>query len=535
MADDEQVGILRSGVLVWNQWRKANGSVVNLSGADLSGIELGSADRFTHAELYLSHLEGAKLRDADLSGAILVNSELCDANLQGANLAGADLWGAELRNANLRDSVLYDTDFTEADLDGTDFTNAVMDGTIFSRVDLSKAKGLDTIRHEGPVSIDVDTLYRSGDKLPLQFLVGAGVPDSFITYLTSLVANPIEYYSCFISYSSKDQDFASLLRSQLQSKGARVWLATEDLKIGDRFRAKIDEAIRLYDKLLLVLSDYSIESPWVESEVEAAFEKERKQKRTVLFPIRLDDGVMTSEKAWAGELRRTRHIGDFRGWKDHDQYQIAFERLLRDLQATEAAPEPPKLPTPTSKIEPAVFAAPSVKPNLRVEGTKMGKIVYEAGVWTFRNADKENPKRYRGLVADISNVPSDDTHGAKASVRAAIRMEYRGRPITYSPLPWLDEFTNLVYLETGARKSVVVAVGEDKRTGAWTFVLNHRKDYVGDSSIAGMDWTNLCPTDSDRAFEILLIDMNTGAILAKFAYVWNFDADLNWPMLKPVD
>lgn len=30
----------------------------------------------------------------------------------------------------------------------------------------------------------------------------------------------------------------------------------------------------------------------VEKEVETAFEKERKQRRTVLFPIRLDDAVV---------------------------------------------------------------------------------------------------------------------------------------------------------------------------------------------------------------------------------------------------
>lgn len=28
-----------------------------------------------------------------------------------------------------------------------------------------------------------------------------------------------------------------------------------------------------------------------------------------------------------------RHIGDFSGWKDHDAYHRAFERLLRDLRA----------------------------------------------------------------------------------------------------------------------------------------------------------------------------------------------------------
>src|SRR5260370_28821319 len=106
------------------------------------------------------------------------------------------------------------------------------------------------------------------------FMSGAGAPDSFIAYMKSLVVEPIEYYSCFISYSTKDQRFADLLHSQLRQKNMRGWLATEDLKIGDRFREKIDEAIRLYDKLLLVLSKNSVKSQWGQSEVEAAFEKQ---------------------------------------------------------------------------------------------------------------------------------------------------------------------------------------------------------------------------------------------------------------------
>jgi hypothetical protein len=42
---------------------------------------------------------------------------------------------------------------------------------------------------------------------------------------------------------------------------------------------------------------------------------------------------METDQAWAASLRRTRHIGDFRAWKDHDQYQKSFDRLLRDLKA----------------------------------------------------------------------------------------------------------------------------------------------------------------------------------------------------------
>jgi TIR domain len=104
------------------------------------------------------------------------------------------------------------------------------------------------------------------------------------------------------------------------------------MKIGDRIRTKIDEVIRVHEKLLLVLSANSIKSDWVEKEVETAFEKERETGSTVLFPVRLDDAVMESKTGWAADIKRSRHIGDFRHWKDHDDYSRAFERLLRDLK-----------------------------------------------------------------------------------------------------------------------------------------------------------------------------------------------------------
>ncbi len=105
------------------------------------------------------------------------------------------------------------------------------------------------------------------------------------------------------------------------------------MKIGDKIRSTIDQSIRVHDKLLIILSENSLNSTWVESEVEKAFEEERKRKQMVLFPVRLDEVVMETEEAWAAEIRRTRHIGDFSQWKDHDAYQQAFERLLRDLKA----------------------------------------------------------------------------------------------------------------------------------------------------------------------------------------------------------
>ena len=118
------------------------------------------------------------------------------------------------------------------------------------------------------------------------------MPDTFITFARSLVGKAIDFYSCFISYSSQDQDFAERLHADLQARHLRVWFAPEDLKIGDRFQERIEESIRLYDKVMIVLSEASVQSRWVEREVNAAFEREERDKRLVLFPIRIDDAVI---------------------------------------------------------------------------------------------------------------------------------------------------------------------------------------------------------------------------------------------------
>ena len=114
------------------------------------------------------------------------------------------------------------------------------------------------------------------------------------------------------------------------------------MKIGDRPLATINEAIRLRDKLVLIFSGTSIESDWVEHEVNEALDEEKKTGKDILFPIRIDDAVMECEFGWAKRVREAhkpggRHIGNFSNWKDHDAYKAAFDRLLRDLKQ-ETAP-----------------------------------------------------------------------------------------------------------------------------------------------------------------------------------------------------
>jgi hypothetical protein len=154
-----------------------------------------------------------------------------------------------------------------------------------------------------------------------------------IDYLPSLLEEAIHYYSCFISYSSKDEDFAKRLHADLQNNGVRCWFAPHDLPTGAKTWDAIDEAIRVRDKLLLILSENSIASEWVEDEVSKAFAEERRRKQTVLFPVRIDNAVRETNESWAVKLRDQRNIGDFTRWKDHDAYQEGLGRILRDLKA----------------------------------------------------------------------------------------------------------------------------------------------------------------------------------------------------------
>jgi len=54
----------------------------------------------------------------------------------------------------------------------------------------------------------------------------------------------------------------------------------------------------------------------------------------VLFPIRIDDAVMTTTEPWAVKLRDQRNLGDFQRWKRPTKYRKSLERLLRDLKAS---------------------------------------------------------------------------------------------------------------------------------------------------------------------------------------------------------
>jgi hypothetical protein len=236
---------------------------------------------------------------------------------------------------------MYGANLSGAKLTGANLTQAIFGRTVFGDVDLSDSDGLNLCEHSGPSILDYRTLLRSGP-LPIKFLRGCGLPDSVINYQPMLrVKEPAQFYSCFISYSAQNKTFADRLYADLQNKGVRCWFAPHDIQGGKKIHEQIDDAIRVYDKLLLILSPASMNSEWVKTEIAGARQKELRESRRVLFPISLVP--YETIKLWknfdadtgkdSGREIREYFIPDFSGWKDHDSYSHAFERLLQDLKA----------------------------------------------------------------------------------------------------------------------------------------------------------------------------------------------------------
>jgi uncharacterized protein YjbI with pentapeptide repeats len=402
MAKPEHLAKLKEGLKAWNQWRNDNPNVrpdlnqahlenaslqrldlsyarlshaslmsadlgnVNLLGANLSQANLSHANLY-RAKLHLAVLTGAnfsraKLNVTDLSdciayGADFVEAELTNASLYNASLVRSNFLRAKIQNCLLRGSDFSDGDlgsanFQGADLSGVNFTRAHLNDVVFGAevdmgqtvladVDLREVHGLETILHLGPSTIGIDTIYKSRGKIPHAFLRGAGVPEFFIENMAGLAGVGIEFYSLFISYSTKDQAFADRLHADLQAKGVRCWFAPHEMLGGKKVFRQIDEAIRMYDKLLLILSPASMESEWVRTEIAIARKREKEQDREVLFPIALCPFKRIKEweyfdsdigKDSAREIREY-HIPTFTKWKtDQDAYQKEFSKLLKALQ-----------------------------------------------------------------------------------------------------------------------------------------------------------------------------------------------------------
>lgn len=341
MANKQHVEIVNQGASAWNNWRNR----FDVFEADLSGIELSGAD-LAEIDFRRVNLQGTSLVGANLYVADLREADLREARLGGADLSRANLCGANLHGANL-----YGANLNQAHTDDANFDGIITGLTIFSYNDLSKTKGLENVDHISESVIGIQTLRLSKGKIPEIFLRGCGVSDLEIEFaklqaqgldheeinkilyrMHDLRANrPIQISPLFISYSHADKAFVDRVEKSLNEQGIRFWRDIHDATAG-RLETQIDRAITQNQTVLLILSENSIKSDWVQHEVRKARELEKEIKQDVLCPVALDDSWRTSP--WPGRVMeqvKEYNILDFSNWHDDNKYKKTLDRLIDGL------------------------------------------------------------------------------------------------------------------------------------------------------------------------------------------------------------
>jgi hypothetical protein len=250
--------------------------------------------------------------------------------LTDANLVGADLTGANLMHARL---------------DGANLSLAVFGQTIFGGVTLSKVKGLESSRHLGPSLVDHWTLAR-GRELPVNFLRGCGLPESWVTpgeNDSSVSAAPavwpgldgLQLNPCFIAYVREDAEFAERLQAALQGRGVRCWFALNDSKTNGRFRGVAQDRRGPGDQTLLVLSAASLRSSSVEQDARRLLQKQSESKRPLLCLGLLVDLAAPPAKRWLADLRARPALVDFRNWPEPSGWQTGLDQLTAWINGAE--------------------------------------------------------------------------------------------------------------------------------------------------------------------------------------------------------
>ena len=171
--------------------------------------------------------------------------------------------------------------------------------------------------------------------------------------------------SCFLSYARADSDFANHLADALLKAGIVCWQDIHDMRGGDFWRGQICDAIAKHDRLILICSRSSLERPAVVDEVLEAISLERQTGTQKLFPIRIDDFVLSSQidllsktkiltgewtENWINRLRAY-HIPDFSNWSTPAQFQQEFQKLV-DALSRQARSTLPVLPVRAMRRDP---------------------------------------------------------------------------------------------------------------------------------------------------------------------------------------
>lgn len=89
----------------------------------------------------------------------------------------------------------------------------------------------------------------------------------------------------FISHSSVDKPFATCLAVDLTKNGHPSWLDEWEITVGQSIPTRVSDGLDACDAIIVVLSEHSVKSKWVENEWQAKYWDEVQEGKVKVLPV----------------------------------------------------------------------------------------------------------------------------------------------------------------------------------------------------------------------------------------------------------
>jgi hypothetical protein len=127
--------------------------------------------------------------------------------------------------------------------------------------------------------------------------------------------------SVFLSHNSQDKPFVRRLASDLDAHGVKCWIDEAEIRIGDSLIEKIRQGLDSMSYVAVILSPDSVNSTWVQKEVDVAMNQEIFAKQVKVLPL-------LYRKCELPGFLLGKKYADFT--KD-ESYEVALEDFVRSI------------------------------------------------------------------------------------------------------------------------------------------------------------------------------------------------------------
>jgi len=172
--------------------------------------------------------------------------------------------------------------------------------------------------------------------------------------------------SVFLSHSSLDKPFVRHLAARLAQEGLSVWIDEAELNVGDSLIEKIGEAIYQTDFIIAVISTHSVNSNWVQKELQLAMTREIRGKHVIVLPLLLEPCKLPF-------YLRDKLYADFTKLDDFDK---EFQCLLKPMKLSEPNLKTDIADSSSQSNDILTTTSDGTPANWRVD---IGSVIYDKG------------------------------------------------------------------------------------------------------------------------------------------------------------